>query len=52
VDVSAMKRWVVHLISGDSGSPPLVQLFMSVECRHLFPVGKKCIANGGVCVEK
>ena len=54
MDVSTVRQWVVHFSSGDSdsGSPPLVQIFMSVACRLLFIAGKKSIDNGGNCVEK
>jgi len=41
--------WVVHFSSGDNGSPPLVQTFMSMACRLLFISGG--IANGVDCVE-
>ena len=42
VDVSAVRQWVVFFSSGasDSGSPPLVQIFMSVGCRLLFFAGE------------
>jgi len=37
-----VRWWVVHFSSGnsDSGSPPLVQTFMSVALRLLFITGK------------
>jgi len=35
-DVSTVRQWMVRFSSGDSGSPPLVQMFMSTECRLLF----------------
>ena len=35
-DVSAVKQWVVRLASGNSRSPPLVQIFTSAACRLLF----------------
>jgi len=42
LDVSTVRRWVVHFSSGDSnsGSPPLVQIFISAACRLLFIAGK------------
>ena len=40
VSVSAVKRWVVSYSSGDSGSPPLVQIFTSMACRLLSLAGK------------
>ena len=42
LDVSTVRRWVVHFSSGDSnsGSPPLVQIFISAVCRLLFIAGK------------
>jgi len=46
VDVSAGRLWVVSCSSGDSGSPPLVQIVTCVACRFLFIAGKKHIANG------
>ena len=41
VDVSTVRWWVVRFSSGDSnsGSPPLVQIFMSTACRLLFTAG-------------
>ena len=35
VDMSTVRRWVVHFCSDDgvSGSPPLMQIFMSTACR-------------------
>jgi len=36
VDVSTVRQWVVRFSSGDTGPPPLVQIFMSVACRLLF----------------
>ena len=46
--------WVVHSRSGnsDSGSPPLLHIFMSAACRLLFITEKKCTTNGGYHVEK
>ena len=35
VDVSTVRQWVVRFSSGDTGPPPLVQIFMSVACRLL-----------------
>jgi len=52
VGVSTVRWRVVCLSSGDSGSSPLVQIIMSAACRLLFIAGKKCIPNGGDCVEK
>ena len=43
---------VRHFSSGDSGSPPLVQIFVSTACRLSFIAEKKCTANGGDYVEK
>jgi len=44
VDVSTVRQWVVHLMSGSSDSGLhhclLVQIFMSVACRLLFIGGK------------
>ena len=42
VDVSTVKRWVVHLSSGDSngGSLPMVQVVMSMACRFLYFTGE------------
>mgnify|MGYP001858900571 CR=1 FL=1 len=41
MDVSTVKRWVVHFSCGDgnSGSPLLVQIFTSMAHRLLFIVG-------------
>ena len=36
VNVNTLKWWMVYLSSGDSGSPPLMQIFMSMACRVLF----------------
>jgi len=41
VSVRAVRQWVVHFSSGDSGSPLLVKIFMSTACRYLFIAGKK-----------
>jgi len=46
VDVSAVRRWVVRFISGDSGSPLLVLIFMSVICRLLFITGERVRDEG------
>jgi len=40
VDMSSVKRWVVHFSSGESESLPLAQEFMNASCRHLFISGK------------
>ena len=40
VDVTTLRLWVVNVSCGDSGSPPLVQIFMSAACRLLFMAGK------------
>jgi len=42
VAVSTVRQWVMHFSSGesDSGSPALLQIFMSAACRLLFIVGK------------
>ena len=42
VDVGTMMWWVMHFSSGgsDSGSPPLVQIFMGVVYSLLFTVGE------------
>ena len=40
VDVSTVRRWVVHFSSGYSGSPSLVQILMRVAWRLLFIAGK------------
>ena len=42
VDVSTLRWWVVYFSSGnsDSGSPLLVQIFMSAACRLLFMLAK------------
>lgn len=43
VVVSTVRQWVMHLSSdnSDSGSAPLVQIFISVACRVLFIVDEK-----------
>mgnify|MGYP001853130386 CR=1 FL=1 len=43
MDVSTVRQWVMHFSSGnsDSGSPPLVQIFISVARRVLFIVDEK-----------
>ena len=43
VDVSTMRQCMVCFSTGnsDSGSPPLVQAFMSMPCRFLFITGGK-----------
>ena len=40
--VSTVRQWVVCFFSGnsDSGSPPLVQIFMGTACRLLFIIGE------------
>jgi len=45
VDVSTLRQWVVSLRIGDtdSGSPRLVQIFMSTACRILFITGKNAL---------
>ena len=40
VDVNIVRWRVVRFSSGDSGSPSLVQIFMSAACRHLFIAGE------------
>ena len=40
VDVSTKRQGVVHFSSGNGGSPPLVQTFMSTACRLLFITGE------------
>ena len=42
MNVSTVRQWVVFFSSGDSnsGSPPLVQIIMTVECRRFFTAGK------------
>ena len=42
VDVSTVRCWVLCFCSGDSdsGSPPLVQIVMSVACRLFFITGE------------
>ena len=40
VDVSTARQWLVYFSGGDSGSPPLVQIFASVKCRLLFIADK------------
>jgi len=40
VDVSAGRLWVVSFSSGDSGSPPLVQIVTCVACRLFFITSK------------
>ena len=42
MNVSTVKQWIVCFSSGDSnsGSPPLVQIIMTVECRRFFTAGK------------
>ena len=52
VEVSTVRQWVVHFSSGDSGSPPLVQIFTSMACRLLFIAGKKSTVNDDVYTEK
>jgi len=55
VDVKTLRQWVEHFSSGDSGSgsPTLVQIFISTACRLLLIAGEKCIASGdNCCVEK
>ena len=42
VDVGMVMGWVVCFSSGDSGSPPLVQILTSAACRLLFITGKTC----------
>jgi len=39
VDVSTVRRWMMHFSSGDSGSLPLVQIFESMAYRLLFFAG-------------
>ena len=34
------EEWVLHFSTGNSGSPPLVQIFTSMLCRLLFIVGE------------
>lgn len=41
VDVRPVRQWMVHISSGHSRPPLLVQIFMSIECRLLFISGKK-----------
>ena len=40
VDVRTTRWWVVCINSGNSGSPPLVQIFMGTACRLLFITGE------------
>jgi len=40
VDVSTVKQWVVRFVSGDGGSPLLVEISMSSACRLLFIAGE------------
>ena len=40
VDVGTVRQWVVHFISGDSGSPLVVQILTSTVCRLLFIAGE------------
>ena len=40
VDVSIVRWWVVCFSSGNSRSPPLVQILKSTACRLLFIAGK------------
>jgi len=40
VNVSTVRQWVVHFISGDSGSPLVVQILTSTVCRLLFIAGE------------
>ena len=42
-DVRIVRWWVVHFISGDSGSSPPLQIFMSIACRFLFTAGKNAM---------
>ena len=51
-DVSAARQWVVCFSSSNSGSSPLLQICVNAAGRLSFITGKKCIANGGVHVEK
>jgi len=39
-NVLTLRQWVMCFSSGDSGSPPLVQIFMSATCRLLFFAGE------------
>ena len=39
-DVSTVRQWVMCFCSGDSESPPVVQIFTSATCRLLFITGK------------
>ena len=41
VDVSTVRKWVVHFSSGNSGSPLLVQVLISMTCRLLFISGSQ-----------
>ena len=54
VDVSTVRRWVVHFSSGNSnsGSPLLAQILTRVACKFLFTAGKKCTANGVTVLKK
>ena len=40
VDMSTLRRWVVHFSSDNSGSPLLVQVLTSTACRLLFIAGE------------
>ena len=40
VDVSTVRCWVACFNSSNSGSPPLVQIFISMACRLLFIMGE------------
>ena len=40
VDVSTVRKWVVHFSSGNSGSPLLMQISMSMACRLLLITGE------------
>ena len=46
VAVSTVRWWAMHFSSGDSGSPPLVQVFMGTACRLWNHHWWKCTANG------
>lgn len=45
--VSTVRHWLVHFSSGNSGSPLLMQVFMSVACRLLLIADENTV-NGGV----
>lgn len=54
VRVSTVRLWVVRISSdnNDSRPPPMMQIFVSAECRLLFFTGKNALLVVMDCVEK